>query len=390
MQKRFTIFCTLSCFLLLLVAEGFAAEISQVSWPGKITLEGAVAGEYRWMEHRDITVKDSDSTSDLYLRSVELSLEATIADWINAAITVNSEWIGDDVNQGDEKLNIDETIITFQKEEMPVYLIMGKRALPFGVFENHLVTDPMTQDAYETKMVGLTLGYNMEFMNLDVSATVYKGEEMMTHLFESGLFSDTVNRSGEEADELGSFILSASAMPIENSLTVFGAYTSETGQDSRNDSVNIGVNLVPCFLKHLRIDAEYMRAIKREQYTGMNKEFKEGVYSVTAAYEFVLRKMEVLGGKLFAERKAHIVSQPLELAVRYEHFDDDSLAESTSTWSVKDRYSIGARYSFYNDETAGLNAFLAAEHRRTKISVASASGMDDCNEEFHTKLGVIF
>jgi len=76
--------------------------------------------------------------------------------------------------------------------------------------------------------------------------------------------------------------------------------------------------------------------------------------------------------------------------VRYEHFDDDSLAESTGTWSVKDRYSAGARYSFYNDETRGLNAFLAAEYRRTEMRVDSASVMDDSNDEFYTRLGVNF
>jgi hypothetical protein len=371
------------------VGQEVSVQEETPRWYERITVGGGAAMEYRWMKHRDITVRDSDSTSDLYVRAVELSLEAGIADWITASLTVNSEWIGDDVNQGDEKISLDEAVVTLQKEGVPFYLTAGKRTQPFGLFENHLVTDPMTQDAYEIKKAGVTAGYTGP-AGADISLTVYKGEEQMTHLFESGLFSDAVSRSGEETDDLGSFILSVSVMPVEDSLTIFGAYVSETGRDNRNDSVNIGVNFVPRFIEHLRIDAEYMGAIKREEYTGMDEEFKEGVYSVTAAYELILRKREVIGGRLFAERKAHIVSEPLELAVRYEHFDDDSLAESTGTWSVKDRYSAGARYSFYNDETRGLNAFLAAEYRRTEMRVDSASVMDDSNDEFYTRLGVNF
>jgi len=358
-------------------------------WYERISVSGGASVETRWMKHSDVTQRGSDSTSDLYVRAVELSLDADVAEWITASLTVNSEWIGDDVNQGDEKIAVDEAFVSIGKEELPFYLIAGKRTLPFGLFENHLITDPMTQDAYEVKKTGVTAGYSGSF-GIDLSITGYKGEEQMSHLFDSGLFSDSVSREGDESDDFGSFILSASAVPVEGVLTVFGAYASEPGRDSRNDSVDIGVNLVPPFFQDVRVDAEYMKAVKREKYAGMGDEFKEGVFTLTAAYELVLRKREVIGGRLFGERKAHIVSEPLELAVRYEHFDDDSLAEASGTWSVKDRYSAGARYSFYNDETSGLNAFIAAEYRKTELRVDSASVMDDSNDELYARLGVNF
>jgi len=152
--------------------------------------------------------------------------------------------------------------------------------------------------------------------------------------------------------------------------------------------VNAGFSLSPSFPEGLRIDAEYMKALKREEYAGAGRQYKEAVFSVTAAYEFVLRKRESRGGGLFAERRAHLISEPLEVALRYEYFDDDGLGDDLGIWTVKDRYSVGARYSFYNDETSGLNAFVAGEYRRTGLR--THTDMKDSNDEFYLRVGVDF
>ena len=352
-----------------------------------VTLSGSIYGEYRWMNHRDIIDPGTDSTSDLYLRKMELGIEAALTDWASASAVLTSEWIGDDINQGDEKVEVDEAVLTLQSEGFPLYLSLGKKTQPFGLFENHMITDPMTQDAYEAKRAGLTVGYTGP-AGLDLSLTVYKGEEQMNHLFESGLFEESLQRTGESAsDDVGSFIVSALITPVEG-ITLFGGYLSEPGWGQRNETVNAGVNLVPSFLEGLRIDAEYMKALGREEYEGINREYKEGVFSVTAAYQFILREREVTGGGLFAERRAHLIKEPLEVALRYEHFDDDGMSETLGIWTVRDRYSIGARYSFYNDETAGVNAFVAGEYRRTGLRTDAE--MKDSNDEVYLRLGVDF
>ena len=374
--------------------EGFSAsedrtQSSEVSEkrPSPVSISGSIQGEYRWMRHRDITDPETDSTSDLYLRKVELGTEVSLTDWAEASVVLNSEWIGDEINQGDEKVTVDEATLTLMGEGFPLYLVVGKRTQPFGVFENHLVTDPMTQDAYETKRVGITAGYTGT-MGLDLSLTVYKGEEQMNHLFESGLFEDTVSRAGEATDDVGSFILSISATPIGEGLTVFGSYLSEPGRGRRNETLNGGFSFAPSFFEGFRIDAEYMKALKREKYSGATRQYKEAVLSVTAAYEFVLRQRKTIGGGLFAERRAHLISEPLELALRYEHFDDDGMSNDLSVWTVKDRYSLGARYSFYNDETSGLNAFVAGEYRRTEYRTDADT--KDSNDEVYLRVGVDF
>ncbi|HHN63751.1 MAG TPA: LbtU family siderophore porin [Nitrospirae bacterium] len=354
--------------------------------PETISLSGSIYGEYRWVKNREITDAETDSTSDLYLRKIELGVEAKLIDWITASAVFNSEWIGDDVNQGDEKVAVDEATVTLQEEAFPFYLVAGKRTQPFGVFENHLITDPMTQDAYETKRVGITAGYTGP-LGLDVSVTVYKGEEQMDHLFESGLFSDTVSRAGEATDDLGSYIVSVSVEPLD-SVVLFGGYLSEPGRGTRNQTVNAGVSFLPPFIDGLRFDAEYMKAIDREKYSGTDRQYKEGVFSATIAYEFVLRQRNVIGGGLFSERRAHLINEPLEVALRYEHFDDDGMSEELGVWTVRDRYSAGARYSFYNDEERGFNAFVAGEYRRTEYR--TQADMKDGNDEVYLRIGVDF
>lgn len=255
---------------------------------------------------------------------------------------------------------------------------------------NHLVSDPMTQGAYETNRVGVTVGVAGP-MGLDLSVTAYKGEEMMAHLFESELFdTDVITRGADPAgDDVSSYIISASFEPVSEHLTVFGSCISEPGNGNRNNTVGVGLSLG---LDGIRVDGEYMKAIERERYSGFSREFKESVLSLTAAYEFVMREREVIGGALFAERKAHVVAEPLEVALRYEHFDDDGMADASETWSVEDRYSAGARYAFYQDPDSGLAAYAATEFRHTdyRLHPSQASTRADSNNEVFARLGVTF
>ncbi|MEC4675470.1 MAG: LbtU family siderophore porin [Nitrospirota bacterium] len=355
----------------------------------KVTLAGAIEGDYRWSEHNDVTDTTSDSTSDLFIRTMELGAEADFTAWIKGSLVLLAEDLGTD---DETDVSVDEAVMTIQSEGFPVYLILGKRVQPFGFFENHLVSDPMTQDAYETNRAGVTVGLTGP-RALDFSATLYKGEEMMNHFFESGLFNtDTaaggISREGEGSDDVGSYIVSLSLSPMEDHITLFGAYISETGNRERNVTVNAGFSFIPPGLKNIRIDAEYMKALSREKYDGAGREYKEGMFSIAVAYEVVLRKKQITGDVLLAESRGREMSGPLEFAVRYEHFDDDGMAEGAGTWTVDNRYSAGTGYSFYYDEESGLTAYIAAEFRLTKYREITDS--IDKNNEFLARLGLSF
>jgi hypothetical protein len=189
-------------------------------WAKRIHLTGIIEGDFIWAEHGDPAEEGSDSTSDLFISTVELGAAADFTDWIRG----NLLFLAEDLGSGDETdVTVDEATLTLLGEGFPFYLTFGKRVQPFGVFENHLVADPMTQDAYETNRVGLTVGYAGP-MGIDISATVYKGEEQMEHLFESGLFdADALTRREGEADNVESFVVTAFIEPIED-LTVFGRF----------------------------------------------------------------------------------------------------------------------------------------------------------------------
>jgi hypothetical protein len=359
-------------------------------WVDRVKLSGLLEGEYRWIKSSDVSDKDADAASDLYVRRLELGIEAELTDWIKANAVLNSEFIGDSVNEGDELITVDEAVINLRQEDVPVYLVLGKRVQPFGVFENHLVTDPMTQDAYEAKRVGLTLGATGP-IGLDLSATLYKGEEQMDHLVDSGLFEAA--RAGDPGNDVGSYIVSASISPVEDSLTLFGSYLSEPGRGDRNETANFGLSAAVPGIRDLRLDAEYMKALKREKFDGLEEAFKEGVYSVTASYVINNgERREEPGGATLAERLAHILEEPLELAFRYERFDDDGLAEKTSSWSVKNRYSVGASYPFFKDEDKGLAAYVAAEYRYTDFRLHDdvEDVRADNNKEVFLRLGAAF
>ncbi len=364
-------------------------------WADRITVSGTVEGDVASIKNSDFRDKDSDSSSDLFISAVELGVEAEIAAWITGGVVFLSE----DLGTADETdVAVDEAVMTFDKEENPLYLVVGKRAQPFGVYENHLISDPMTQDAYETSAAGLTVGVTGP-VGIDISVTVYKNNGPMAHLFESGLFEtdDTAAEffSGNAADtNISSYIASASISPIADHLTIFASLLSEKGATSSNDTYSVGIDYNCVLIEGFLIDAEYFSASSREPYTsnlGVADTFKESVFSATVAY--------VLGGgergapgTNYLVRRAHVFAEPVEIAFRYEQFDDDGMADKTGTWSEKNRYSAGVRYSFFEDEELGVAAYAALEYRKTEYELSSAMNgvAANDNNEVMARLGVSF
>jgi len=363
-------------------------------WSDRITITGAIDGDVTYIDKSDFLDKDSESSSNLFISAVEIGLEAPITDWLTGSAVFLAEDIGLEDGGG---VAVDEAVLAFESEKSPGYAVFGQSAKPFGVYENHLISDPMTQEGYETAAPGLTVGMTGA-MDLDVSVTVCKGDGMMTHLFESGLF-ETADLAGDSIraattdDDISSYILSGSVSPVPDQLSLFASFLSEKGLTERNNTIALGIDYNSDMIEGLLVDVEYIMAMKRDPYTSdlVTGEFKEKILSATVAL--------VIGGGdrgepgiTYAEQRAHLFAEPLEIAFRFEHFDDDGLAEQTQTWSVDKRYSAGARYSFYEDEDLGVAAFAALEYRRTNYRISSTlkGGSVDSSNEVMTKLGVSF
>ena len=313
-----------------------------------------VEGEGRWRARRDVGDKRSGSTSDLFLRRASLGADAKALDFLTARLVLTSEWLGaQTTDQGqpvDEKVTVDEGTLTLGKEGFPVYGVLGFRTQPFGAFFPRLVTDPMTQDAYEVKKVGATLGWKPGPWDLDLSATAYRGEEQMAHLFVSGLFdSASVVRSTDaglraEADDVGSWILAATLSPLKD-LVAGAAFVSEPGDGRRNQTLALWTGYT---LGRATAEVEFASALGRERYVlqssgaRLRRSFEETMVSLGLRYN---------------------LTKPLQVAARLERFWDDGLARAAEIWSAETRVSVGAGYTLYEQEETSARVLL--EYRLT-------------------------
>jgi hypothetical protein len=382
----------LACLFMVLAfaAAGRAQDTGEkrpspgpVSWLEKISLSGILNVEGRGQRYGSVPGEDSKATSDLYVRQFSLGIEARLLQGTSATVVLNSEWIGDDLNQGDGKVAIDE--IHFDMESR-MRVMVGRQTQPFGQFAGDLVTDPMTQNAYETKEVGATLGIKGPCAG-DLSLTVYKGTEQMDQLFQSALFDTArIRRQPMTPRNVDSFIGSAQMAPWANHLTVFGAWLSEPGNGKRNTSADAGFTFIPPRLSGLAVDLEYVHALSRELYAGQERRYREGVLSASASYAFVIKERQVLGRRNYAGRRSSRSAHPFVASARYESFDDDGLATVAGSWSMKSRASIGSRYAFRND--GRVLAFVQAELRRSCLRGSGAA--HDRNSEAYIRVGMDF
>jgi hypothetical protein len=355
-----------------------------------ITISGTFNGALRWIKNHDITDARSQSQSDLYIRKLEIGLESNFSSGASAIAVLNSEWLGDYVNPGDGKITLDEIHLDLKSQTLPFYLVFGQRTQPFGIFENHLITDPMTQDAYETKKVGLSLGYNGPWKS-DFSVTLYKGREHINHLLASQLIDTTrFVHNQEEHDDLSSFIISGSLSSDNGNFTLFTSCISEPGGGANDISANLGLSLTAPFLKNLVYEAEWMEALRREKLSALNHAFKENILSMSLAYQFILRKSSLKSRGLYSSRIAYHRSHPLQIAVRYEHLDDDGLAQKLQSWSVKDKMSIGGHFSFMEVNRRIVSIGVEIRNTRYRYHPSLEKKMHHGNQEVYAKLGIDF
>lgn len=319
----------------------------------KATLHGFVEFNLDYINPSDTENKDSGSTSELYVSSVELALRVFFNEWVKTKTVVNAE----DLGKGDEteKINLDEAIVTLESPWIPVYLIGGKTVLPFGIFEDRMISATITEDLYEIDDWGVTLGFAPDFFGLDISVSVYEGQDIIENLKDFGAHEFSPDRKKE--DGVDSFIVNASLEPVEALLSLAVFYENEPGDGDRNQSLGGAVTLnVWKFI----LDAEYIAALEREK--GANgEENKESAWFVALAFQPL---------------------ETLELATRYEDFKDDVSGDQDEILDY--RYSAGLNYSF-----SEFNIF-SFEYRHSRFEKEKGSNAADDQDEFFFQLALGF
>jgi hypothetical protein len=325
----------------------------------KLTFSGAIELDYSYADDSNIgdnTV--NDSTSDLDIGTVELGLEAAFHEYVTGNFILKGEALDTD----DDRVFWDEATVTIQKEGFPIYFVGGKRGQRFGMFESRLINDPITQDCYEIAKTGVTVGYTTEYLGTDISFTLYKGEELMTHLNDAGYgFTRDTSPTYTETDDVTSYIGNITVSPVD-ALMLSAYYNSEPGDGDRNETAGMSVHYE---IEMITLDAEYIAAISREKHFTDNKEYTESAWFIGVAYN---------------------AAEPLEIAARYEAFDDDIIGEQDG--HLTDRYSVGFTYTLFEKDSFATN--LMGEYRISNFEKESGSSADDTLNEAFLRLAIEF
>ena len=325
-------------------------------WPvEKITLGGFIDLDFDYYDRSDISDKNSDSTSDLGLGSVDLELRVFFNEWVKAKVVLAADDVGKE--DGDENIKLDEAIMTLECPYVHLYFVGGKTVLPFGVFEDRLIVGTITEELYEVDTVGATLGFTPDFYGLDISFTVYEGQEIIENLEDFGAHEFTPDR--QEEDDVNSFIANVPLEPVEDMLSMSVFYDSEPGDGDRNQTIGGAFTLD---VWKFSVDGEYFTALEREK--GENgEENKDSAWVVGLAY----RPLE---------------SVPLELVARYEDFDDDESGDQDEVLDY--RYVAGFSYKFLKWAT------FFFEYNYFKFERESGSDAADELNSLHFRIGLAF
>ena len=334
-------------------------EIERRGVPGELLFSGVIELDYSYADDSDIgdnTV--NNSTSDLDIGTVELGLEVAFHEYVTGNFLLKGEALDSD----DDRVFWDEATIGIQKAGVPFYFIGGKRGQPFGMFESHLINDPITQDCYEIAKTGATVGYATEYLGLDISATIYKGEALMAHLVDAEVgFQRNNSPAYEETNDVNSYVGNITILPLEG-LILAAYYDSEPGDGERNETAGVTVHYGT---GKFTLDAEYIAALSREKHFSDNREYKESAWFASVAYQAM---------------------EPLEIAVRYEAFDDDIAGDQNG--HLTNRYSIGFTYCLFEKNDFVTN--LMGEYRLSGYEKATGSTADDTLNEAFLRLAIEF
>jgi len=135
----------------MLIAMGMGAEVS-----------GAVEIEMNSGEAYD----SSEKSSDIALATVELGFDAKINDRVSAHVLMLHE------DDSTESPTIDEGTITITNG--PISINAGRMYIPFGNFESHMISDPLTLEIAETQEAAIEFGYEANGFRASVYA--FNGE----------------------------------------------------------------------------------------------------------------------------------------------------------------------------------------------------------------------
>jgi len=318
-------------------------------WSDRITLSGAIEVEAAWERFNyNNSAQDDEEASDIALATAEIGLEARIAEHVSGHIVL--VWSEDDT----EPVDLDEGFILVDGEDAcPFYLAAGRMGLPFGRYESHMVSDPLTLELGEIGETALQVGVHNDVVDVSI-----------------GLFNGDIDKAEEENDRPESYFISAVITLPEKFISGFGltagaSYLSNLG-DSNGLQDQSSAGTVQDYVAGagLFISAAWRDTLFCEvEYIGALDEFEDGELEC------------VEGGAKPRAWNFELAAAPVEalvIAVRYGGSRDggDFLPEK--------QYGLSLSYELFENTT------LAFEYLRSVFE------NDDVRDALTAKLGVEF
>lgn len=112
--------------------------INSSDWSRHVEMSGLVEVEAGTTSQESVT-----DENDITVATVEIALTAGINEWTTTEVVLLYE------DSGDTALDIDSATLTLANPESNWSVTAGRTAIPFGVFDTQLISDPLTQEMGE-------------------------------------------------------------------------------------------------------------------------------------------------------------------------------------------------------------------------------------------------
>jgi hypothetical protein len=336
MKKVLILALVLALGLCCLCVVGPAAAEEQSgegSWADRIAISGAVEAEAGFVsaDYNDSTTDDVDE-SDIVLATVELGLDAEIHKHVSGHVLLL--WEEDDT----DPIDMDEGYITIEgKDVVPLYLNAGKLYVPFGNYESHMISSPMTLELGETGQSAIQLGVATDWIDASVA-----------------LFNGDVDETGED-NTIGSYAGAVQFTLPEGTVPNFGLAAGVSYISNLADSDGLGEEIATpdgtieehvaglgafvhvSFLNMFFLKAEYIGAMDKFKAGELNFDGGEAVEPSAMNVELAVAPLE-----------------NLEFAVRYAQSEDIKGGIDDTGAFPESQYGFTVAYGLFDGTTLAL------------------------------------
>ncbi len=322
--------------------EGLLTEAGK-----RLKIYGAVELEGSYSNYKPKS-GDSVSDSNFTMATAEIFFDATINKYTKGLLHLLYEDEGD-------AINVDEAFILLgQTDDIPAYFMGGKIYPAIALFETYMVSDPITQNLFETQATAAEIGWAQDWFNIG-----------------AGIFNAGIHESGDAPDNnINTFYVRAQFDAPEGALGEdvdlnFGvAYINNIAAGNLGDEVVAGElqeivggwsAMISAQYKMIAFTAEYMTAA--DDFKAGELSFDGGKKARPTAYNFELACMPI---------------DAWTIAVRYEGSED------TGDFEPDNQYGLTVAWDFLPDTTLSLE-YLHGSYEN-----------DDDRDLFTTQLAVGF